>query len=159
MAILAALMLATAVNGAELALELSGTAFEGGPAFEIKIGGEVVGTGTIDPIPPAGDSVHFLFEVDDTVLARGGDLSIRLSNDRRAGPGADRNLHILFVRVNDHDFAPEDLRIVNRTGPVVRPIRQGRLELWTGDEVALGTAPRGGWIGKRLSGDPGRDGP
>ncbi len=146
---LAALMSASASPAGELALELSGTAFEGGPAFEVKIGPTVVGTGLVDPVPPAGDSVPFIFVFDDAILSDGADLSIRLSNDRRAGPGSDRNLHILFVRLNDHDFAPEDLRVFNRTGPVVRPVQQGRLELRTGDEVAIGAAPAGGWIGRR----------
>jgi len=134
---------------AELALELSGTGFQGGPAFEAKIGRTVVGTGLVDPVPAAGDSMPFVFVFDDAILGDGADLSIRLSNDRRAGPGADRNLHILFVRLNDHDFAPEDLRLVNRAGPVVRPVQQGRLELRTGDELAIAAAPTGGWIGRR----------
>lgn len=144
---LAALLMATArVSAADLSIDLSGTAFEGGPAFELRMGKTVIGSGTIDPVPPEGDAATFLYEVPDAVLAEGNDLVVRFTNDKWQGAGQDRNLYVLYARVNGKELSPEDFHLMTKSGPVERKIRKGRLEIWSGLETAVAAPPPGGWI-------------
>ncbi|NGP16452.1 carbohydrate-binding domain-containing protein [Devosia aurantiaca] len=74
----------------EISVTLSGAAFEGGPAFEMALGGTVVGSGTVENPVPEGQT--FTFAVGDDLLATQGDLTLRLTNDYFAGEGQDRSL-------------------------------------------------------------------
>ncbi|WP_421760474.1 carbohydrate-binding domain-containing protein [Devosia sp.] len=146
LALAAALMATASVSAAELSIDLSGTAFEGGPAFELRMGKTVIGSGTIDPVPPDGQPASFLFDVPDAVLAEGKDLVVRFTNDKWQGAGQDRNLYVLFARVNGKELSPEDFHLMNKDGPVARKVRQGRLEIWSGLETAVAPPPAEGWI-------------
>ncbi|GLQ53991.1 hypothetical protein GCM10010862_12500 [Devosia nitrariae] len=124
-------------------LTLSGTAYDGGPAFEAAIGGEVVATGTIDDPVPEGSVFHFT--VDDRILAGNGDLTIRLTNDHYGGEGKDRSLHILGGRVGDTPLAPAQF-ILTSNGERIERDTGAVVQVWSEAEIAVVNAPPGGWL-------------
>lgn len=137
-------------TSAEVELNLSGSAFEGGPAFEAAIGGQVVGTGTVENPVPQG--TPFRFEVDDQVLEGASDFTVRLTNDYSGGEGQDRNLSILAARVGAVGLTPEDFILTSGGEPIERDAGAG-VQIWSGDESAVANAPAGGWLGAGAASD------
>lgn len=126
----------------EVTFKLSGVGFEGGPAFEATLGGEVIAAGTVDnPVP---DGQDFTFEVSDELLSSNGDLTLRLTNDYFGGEGQDRSLLILGASIGNQILKADDFMIVQDGTPVERD-RTGGTPLWSGDEIAVVTAPADGW--------------
>lgn len=135
---------ALSLQAAEVRLKLSGTAFEGGPAFEATLGGEVIASGTIDEPVPGGQD--FTFEVPDDLLSGSGDLTLRLTNDYFAGEGEDRSLTVLGANIGGTELTPDDFLLVENDAPIERDRSSGVL-IWTGNEIAVAPAPQGGWLG------------
>lgn len=128
----------------EVEVRLSGTAFEGGPAFELALGGQVIGAGSVDK--PTEEGRVFTFGVDDSLLAGTGDFTVRLTNDYFAGEGQDRSLSILSGRVGSTVLTPENFAIVTDGAAITRDSSKGAL-VWSGDEIAVANAPHEGWLG------------
>lgn len=131
--------------GASLRLELSGSQYQGGPAFDVAFGSMVVGSGTVDPLPPDGTGVTFDFALPDLLLAGNPDLRLRLTNDARGGPGEDRNLYLIAASVDGESVPLQDFRVLLKGEPREHRLRGGHLEIWSGQEVAVASAPPGGW--------------
>ncbi|SMQ85506.1 OmpA family protein [Devosia lucknowensis] len=126
----------------EISVTLSGTAFEGGPAFEMALGGTVVGSGTVENPVPEGQT--FTFAVGDDLLASQGDLTLRLTNDYFAGEGQDRSLAVLSATVGATGLTPADFNIVAEGTIIERDNSIGAL-VWSENETAVANAPPGGW--------------
>ena len=141
--IVAALAVTPALAGV-VEVQLSGTAFEGGPAFELALGGQVIGAGSVDE--PTEEGRLFTFDVDDSLLAGTGDFTVRLTNDYFAGEGKDRSLSILGGRVGSTVLTPENFDIVTDGESIARDRSNGAL-VWSGDEIAVANAPHEGWLG------------
>lgn len=139
-----ALLAATPVMAGEVEVRLSGTAFEGGPAFELGLGGQVIGTGTVDE--PTTEGRVFTFGVDDALLAGTSDFTVRLTNDYFAGEGQDRSLSILGGRVGSTALTPENFVVVADDKAIERDSSTGVL-IWSGNEIAVANAPQEGWLG------------
>ena len=118
-----------------------GTAFEGGPAFEMRLGDRVIGAGQVpDPIPPDGEL--FSFDVDDALFADSADISLVLSNDRWKKDEGDRNLRIIKVQIGGLELLPADFMVQNGEEPAT--VFDGALN--SVSEVARISAPEGGWL-------------
>ncbi len=138
--VLVTLLLASAVPAtaaAELKLTLSGTEFMGMPAFEARLGDEVVGSGTLTTISPQGEV--FTFEVDGDYASK--PLEIRFTNDRYEEGVGDRNLYILGVSFAGVNLPIADL--VYRQGDTILDRDNGRLG--ANSIVAIANPPAGGW--------------
>lgn len=135
---------AAPVMAGEVEVRLSGTAFEGGPAFELALGGQVIGAGTVDE--PTTEGRVFTFGVDDALLAGTSDFTVRLTNDYFAGEGQDRSLAILGGRVGSMALTPENFVVVADDMAVERDSSTGVL-IWSGNEIAVANAPQEGWLG------------
>jgi outer membrane protein OmpA-like peptidoglycan-associated protein len=136
------IMSASLSQAAEVAVTLTGTDFNGGPAFEVSIGSTIVGTGRLDPIPPAGAGKTFVFDVPDATLAAGGDLGVRMTNDAFEAGVGDRNLKVLGASIAGNVVDLSDFRVV-RAGELL-PTRESG-SLWNNSDVALASPPAGGW--------------
>lgn len=128
---------------AEIALNLSGDAFQGGPAFLVSIDDEPVGEGTVDPVPDGPDGAEFTFTVPDSVLAAGKTLQIRLTNDHYKEGVGDRNLRIVSARVGEVSLVASDFDIVYPDGYVGT---DGSGLLTTNSQVAVADRPASGWV-------------
>lgn len=136
----------TTTSAAELTLRLSGTDYEGsGPAFAVLFGETTIGAGTVDT-SVAGGQV-FTFNVPDTLLAPNDDLRIRFTNDARKAPDEDRNLYLIAADLNGADI-PLSSFVITRPdlASVPKRLRNGTLQIWSGNEVAVAAAPPGGWL-------------
>jgi hypothetical protein len=134
----------TAPQAAEVRLELSGTSYNGGPAFDLAFGNTVVGEGVVDPAAGTNEGV-FRFEVSDLLLVSNPDLRIRLTNDARGGPGEDRNLYIVSAAVNGVGLPIADFAVLSKGEARPHRLRNGHLEVWSGNEVAVASPPTSGW--------------
>ncbi len=127
----------------ELALTFSGSEYQGGPAFEVRLGDKVIGTGIVDPLPPSGQGYEFTFQLPDALTADSGPLSIHMTNDAHQGPNEDRNLYLLAARIDDTQVPLTAFHYTKQGKPFDRKLRQGRLELWSNYEVASLPMPPG----------------
>lgn len=132
-------------DAATLRLELSGTAYHGGPAFDAAFGPVVVARGTVDPPPAGAGGAVFEISVSDLLLAGNPDLRIRLTNDAWDGPGADRNLYVVAVALDGEPVPLDGFRIISHGESKQHRLRNGRLEIWSSQEVAIARAPTEGW--------------
>lgn len=144
---LIAIMIAMpAALAAEVSVIVSGTEYQGGPAFEISVGKTVIGTGTVDPLPAKDQASAFSFNVPDNLLATKDVLRIRLTNDAYGGPGKDRNLFIFGVAINEQQVLAKEFSILSKGQPVSRKIKANHIDIWSSQEVAVANAPDGGWL-------------
>jgi hypothetical protein len=138
-------MAASTAGAAEVRLRLSGTAYAGGPTFDLAFGRTIVGSGVVDAGKDSDGGSTFDFDVSDLLLVGRPDLRIRLTNDARGGPGEDRNLYLLSATVNGLDLPIADFRVLMQGEPRLHRLRRGHLEIWSGNEVAVASAPPEGW--------------
>jgi hypothetical protein len=132
-------------SAASVRLELSGSDYRGGPAFEVAFGRTVVGSGVVDVLADGGAGAVFEFEVPDLLLAGNPSLLLRFTNDARGGPGEDRNLYLISAAVNGEALALGGIAVVSNGALRPDRLRQGRLEIWSSSEYAVAHAPPGGW--------------
>lgn len=125
--------------GAQITLSLSGTEFEGGPAFVVALGDNVVGEGTLEAIPSDTPGLLFSFEVADDLVWEGGPLSVKLTNDKATEGAGDRNLFIRAATVGPTSLSATDFQIEN--GDAARPPGH----LYRDREVAIAMEPADGW--------------
>jgi hypothetical protein len=124
-------------HATEIAVWLGGTAFEGGPAFQVTIDGTDVGQGVVDPIPSTATGSRFAFEVPDDLLGTASELQIRLTNDKYDPAGGDRNLRVLSEGIR---LPPESISIETAGGRI-------RADGWLFQktDVAVVRPPDGQW--------------
>ena len=131
---------------ARIELGLSGTSFDGGPAFELSLGDHAVGAGVVDPLPTAGKARTFTFEVPDKLLAGNPTMTLRLTNDAFGGKGKDRNLYLVSAKIDGHDVPLDKFQLLSKGVPVAHRLRSGHLEIWSSQEAAVAAAPSAGWL-------------
>src|SRR6185369_6682092 len=131
----------------EVSVILSGSDFNGGPAFELTLGGKVIGTGVLDPIPAEGQASIFAFDVPDHLLSGNGELRVRMTNDAFGGPGKDRNLYVFGAMVDGQRIPVSDFSILQKGKPIKRKVKVNHIDVWSNQEVAVAPAPKGGWLG------------
>jgi outer membrane protein OmpA-like peptidoglycan-associated protein len=142
---IAALVMPAAAT--EVSVILSGSDFNGGPAFELTLGGKVIGTGVLDPIPADGQASIFAFDVPDHLLSGNGELRVRMTNDAFGGPGKDRNLYVFGAMVDGQRIPVSDFAILQKGKPIKRKVKVNHIDVWSNQEVAVAPAPKGGWLG------------
>ena len=108
--------------GAELAVTLSGTAYEGGAAFAVALSGITVGKGVVDPGTDPKLGKTFDFQVDDALLAKNGDLTLVLTNDLFVAGKGDRNLLIVGAKLGAASLDAADF---DKEGSHSRRVRGG----------------------------------
>lgn len=134
---------ATASAGAtELALTFSGSDYQGGPAFEVRLGKTLVGTGVVDPIPATGQGYEYSFVLPDGPVDASRQLSIRMTNDAFKAHGEDRNLFLLAASIDGTQIPLTSFALTRKGEPFTRKLIGGHLELWNNQEVA--SLPIGG---------------
>lgn len=161
----AALMLGAATPCAwaqsNVAITIAGEAYEGAPAFEIRMGDNVVGRGVVDKaIDTQIDGrlfgvssltlylEHFEFEIPDEIFDPSAAVTIVLTNDRYLDVdyGYDRNLFIQQVVVNGSEIAGERIKVIEYGSIEVDvPLHMGLRPLYGGGQVAVATPPTRGW--------------
>jgi outer membrane protein OmpA-like peptidoglycan-associated protein len=104
------LLWGTAAGAGEIIISASGTSFEGGPAFTVRLGDQEVGSGQVEADQPPDTPAPFRFEVADEVLRANGELSVAFTNDEYGGPGRDRNLYIYGATVGGTELSPQDFQ-------------------------------------------------
>ena len=124
----------------EVSVRLGGTAYNGGPAFRLVLGGTVVGEGTVENV----DGQDFSFNVSDDILSLNQDLRITLTNDAFVDVGGDRNLRIIGAIVGNSTLSPANFDIY-RVGQV-DPITSSSGMLFGNNDYGLAQAPDTGWI-------------
>jgi hypothetical protein len=143
--VLIAIVMPAAANAASVRLQLSGSDYRGGPAFELTVGRTVVGSGVVDVLAGGSNGTMFEYEVPDLLLAGNPPLHLRLTNDARGGPGEDRNLYLISAAVNGEALALGGMAVLSNGELRPDRLRKGHLEIWSGNEFAVAHAPPGGW--------------
>lgn len=138
--------LVSGAQSAEITLILSGSAFNGGPKFTLFADAAAIGNGEVDVEKIEGEGQPFSFLIPDDVLAQASALRVTFDNDAyKAGEG-DRNLEILSATVSGHPYSASSFSI-ERDGSLTDR-KTGRLS--SGRDVAILSAPAGGWEAPRL---------
>ena len=138
----------------------AGEAYDGVPAFEIRMGDKVIGRGelakAIDTVAegrlffsPAPDRYieRFEFRVDDALFRSDAAISIVLVNDKfkEEGWGRDRNLFIRSVEVNGLTVHAADLRLTDGVKVLNVNYQAGLLPVYHQNHMVVAEPPQGGW--------------
>lgn len=138
----------------------AGEAYEGAPAFEIRLGDEVIGrgelAGAIDTVSegrlffsPTPDRYleRFEFRIDDDAFRRDAPIRIVLVNDlfMQEGWGRDRNLFIRSIEVNGLTVAAADLQLSDGVRVQNVNYQAGLLPVYQQNHMAVAEPPREGW--------------
>ena len=134
------------LNAAEITLQMGGSAFRGGPAFALEVGGETVATGFVsDPVPPNGQT--FKFVVADELLAMSETMRILFTNDLSVEGQGDRNLIVLSAEINGTAVpridVEQDGKIVRSDGALYGDVQIAVVALQTGIAVSAEPEPVG----------------
>lgn len=155
-------MVATSAVHAESIVSFlaAGEAYDGAPAFEIRMGDEVIGRGelakAIDTgtqgrlfFSPAPDRYieRFEFHVDDRAFRRDAPIRIVLTNDKfkAEGWGRDRNLFVRSIEVNGLTVQAADLRLTDGAHAQDVNYQAGLLPVYHQNHMAVAQPPEGGW--------------
>jgi len=138
----AAFAIGGSASAADIRLRLSGTELNGGPAFEVLVGQEVVGNGTVDPIPEPGKYAEFTFQVPDAQLSDASQIAVRMTNDAYEEGVGDRNLVVVSATVASVQLESTDFRIMRQGADTGRS--DGRLS--ANSDLAVAEAPSDGWL-------------
>lgn len=130
------------VVAAEIIVDATGAAFKGGPTFELKLGNAVIGSGTVDPIPPQGQAQSFTFDIPDNVLAANERFSIHLTNDLYEQGVGDRNLQVVGLTVAGRKVAPG--AFFYEAGG--KPAKNSGGFLVGNTTMMIADAPKDGWL-------------
>ncbi|KEQ04742.1 OmpA family protein [Pseudorhizobium pelagicum] len=146
----AAYAIGGSASAADIRLHLTGTELNGGPAFEILVDQEVVGKGTVDPIPAPGKYAEFTFQVPDEQLSDANQISVRMTNDAYEEGVGDRNLDVVSATVASVQLESTDFRIMRQGEDTGRS--DGRLS--ANLDVAVAEAPSEGWFSDQSATNP-----
>lgn len=138
----------------------AGEAYDGAPAFEVRMGDKVIGRGelakAIDTVlegrlffNPAPDRYieRFEFSVDDKAFRADAPISIVLVNDKfkDEGWGRDRNLFVRSVEVNGLTVGAADLSLTDGVKVQNVNYQAGLLPVYHQNHMAVAKPPEGGW--------------
>ena len=140
------LLWGTAAGAGEIIISASGTSFEGGPAFTVRLGDQEVGSGQVEADQPPDTPAPFRFEVADEVLRANGELSVAFTNDEYGGPGRDRNLYIYGATVGGTELSPQDFRFERGGETQEAEADASFVELIIEGDEARAAAPAEGWL-------------
>lgn len=165
--ILAATALTVSIATAEsvLVISLAGEAFEGPPSFDVMIGDQVIGSGTLakaietekdgrlfTKARPSLFLEEFSFTVPDESLLPDKEITIVLTNDKfaeREGEGEDgildRNLFIDFIRVNGLEVNSADMSLIKAGAVEELDYQAGLLPIYEAGHRVVIRPPEGGW--------------
>jgi outer membrane protein OmpA-like peptidoglycan-associated protein len=129
--------------GFELKLFLTGTEFDGMPAFEVKFGDTVLETGMLTTLSPEGE--EFVFDVPDDYADDA--LQVRLTNDKYKEGVGDINLTLLRAVVGGKEVLPSSFTY-EQNGDVRAGVN-GRLN--NNSLLAIADAPAGGWVNRDVA--------
>ncbi|HRP77721.1 MAG TPA: carbohydrate-binding domain-containing protein [Aquamicrobium sp.] len=138
----------------------AGEAYDGAPAFEIRMGDKVIGRGeltkAIDTVnegrlffSPAPDRYieRFEFRVEDKAFRANAPISIVLVNDKfkEEGWGRDRNLFVRSIEVNGLTVGAADLSLTDGVKVQNVNYQAGLLPVYHQNHMAVAEPPEGGW--------------
>ena len=158
----AASLLAASAAHAESRISFlaAGEAYEGQPAFEIRLGDKVIGRGelakAIDTVTegrlffsPAPDEYleRFEFRIADRDFRPDAPVRIVLVNDKfkEEGWGRDRNLFVRSIEVNGLTVRAGDLRLMDGKEVQTVNYQAGLLPVYHQNHMAVAEPPEGGW--------------
>lgn len=139
---------------------IAGEAYDGAPAFEIRMGETIIGRGelakAIDTVAegrlffsPDPDRYieRFEFGIDDKVFRQDAPVSIVLVNDKfkQEGWGHDRNLFVRSIEVNGLTVRAADLKLTDGTKAQDVNYQAGLLPVYHQNHRAVAEPPEGGW--------------
>jgi hypothetical protein len=143
-----AVLWALPAQAASISVAVSGTDFEGGPAFIVEMGAVPIGTGLVQ----AFDHPQlYSFTLPDAVLEQGETIQIRFVNDYHEAGIGDRNLIVVGVSVNGTPVADEAITVVGRDGTLF-----DTRVLNSASRQAIIARPEGGWPESPVRQDRGR---
>jgi hypothetical protein len=138
LAVLAAFLLGgLPAQAATISLTLTGTDYEGGPAFFAEAGQYPVGAGVLAVFDRPQ---IYSFTIPDAALEAAGFIQVRFLNDRYSRGVGDRNLRVLAVSVNGTAYVGAQLSTLDQAGESVAP---GNLS--TSGRLVRILRPAGGW--------------
>ncbi len=160
--LIAAPLLAASAAHAESSISflVAGEAYEGQPAFEIRLGDKVIGRGALEKaidtvaegrlfFSPAPDEYieRFEFRVADKDFKADAPVSIVLVNDKfkEEGWGRDRNLFVRSIEVNGLTVRAGSLQLMDGTMEQRVNFQAGLLPVYHQNHMAVATPPEGGW--------------
>jgi outer membrane protein OmpA-like peptidoglycan-associated protein len=139
--LIAILAFSTQTQAAELTITAGGRPFEGGPSFQVLVGGQQVGEGEVpDPVPAGGKK--FSFNVADSLLEKGAPVEIHFTNDKFEAGKGDRNLKIIDLSIGKVQIPASQLSITRDGKDTGR--KDGSLN--SEADIAVATAPGGDWL-------------
>lgn len=148
-----------------LLVSIAGEAFDGPPAFEITVGGKVIGSGFLsNAIETATDGrlftkprpnlylEQFTFHIPDEQILPDKDVSIALANDKFANVGGagedgirDRNLYIDYISVNGVEVNSAEMILTHKGTTQLLDYQAGLMPIYEAGYLAVAKAPAGGW--------------
>lgn len=160
--ILGAISLTTTIASAEskVVIALAGEAFDGPPAFEISLGGTVIGSGTLQNAietetegrlfsnaRPQSFIEEFTFTVPDEAFSPDADITVALTNDKYDDieRGYDRNLFIDVITVNGLEVASAELALTMDGEPLDLDFQAGLMPIYKNAQRAIASPPADGW--------------
>lgn len=149
-----ALAPAIACAADEMTLVLAGDSYQGKPTFEVRLGGVVVGKGTIESAEdvsvgtPGRESDYletFSFSIPNLGCLKTAPLEIELTNDLWVEGRGDRNMYVKSATINSHEVSARGFTLVRAGTARAVATDTGLLPIFTGGDVAVAQAPAGGW--------------
>ncbi|HEV7346532.1 MAG TPA: carbohydrate-binding domain-containing protein [Devosia sp.] len=148
-----------------LLVSIAGEAFDGPPAFEIAVGGKVIGSGVLsNAIETATDGrlftkprpnlylEQFTFHIPDDQILPDKDISIALANDKFANAGGagedgirDRNLYVDYISVNGVEVNSAEMILTHKGTIQLLDYQAGLMPIYEAGYLAVAKAPAGGW--------------
>ena len=153
------LLVGTAAADSTVVISMAGEAFDGAPAFEVRIGDRVIGRGILDKAidtvadgriyrnaAPAKYLQEFTYTIDDTLPAPAA-VTIALTNDKfvPVDDGHDRNVFVNFVEVNGLKVGAADITVLRGPKKEVLDRQAGFVPLYENVNRAVAQPPATGW--------------
>lgn len=150
-----------ALGQSQLILSLAGEAYDGPPHFEVRMGDQLVGAGTLTnalntetegrfyaSAQPQTYLQDFVIELGDAKFSSGAEIILSLTNDKffAKGLGYDRNIFVNFIEVNGKRVWARDLLLLDADGQAdTIDYLSGLLPLYDGQHTIVARAPVDGW--------------
>lgn len=140
---------------------LSGEAFDGPPAYEIRYGDQEIAKGTVEnaidtstdgPLSKLTDwqdhQKSVTVTVDSADLEKNQPFSVHFTNDKwgGAGSGLDRNLYVISAQVGDVKVASGDMKVLDKAQPKDNATGPRGARLGNNSSIAVIAPPATGWL-------------
>ena len=155
-----ALPAGAAFADATVKLSIAGEAYDGPPAFQISMGGKVIGKGVLDKAistetvgrlfasaKPASYLQEFTFTIPERQFKPDASISVILTNDKYRDEeiGRDRNLFVQSITVNGQEVDAAQLILTVSDKPEIIDFQAGYLPVYQTRDAAVAEPPAGGW--------------